>query len=305
MKVFYSAEYVGAAHSFDTTRKSAWIAESLRHDPIPGVELVRPRSLTDAQIADVHDLDYIDAVATGESRTLAESQGFEWDPGLATAVRASTGGTVEAALAALREGVAGSLSSGLHHARYDSGAGFCTYNGLVLAARAAITAGANSVLIVDLDAHCGGGTASLIEHETNIWQVDVSVDPFDWYIGTGRAERVEVDDAETYLHEIRHALSRAERRGPAFDLVLYNAGVDPYEGCAVGGLDGITAEILGERDRYVFEWWSARGIPAACVLAGGYLGARLDRDGLVDLHRGTIAAAARSAAARSAAAIHV
>lgn len=295
MKVYYSPDYVGAAHAFDTTRKSAWIAESLRHDPIRGVDVVRPRPLTDAQIADVHDPDYIDAVTTGDHRDLAESQGFEWDPGLAAAVRASTGGTVEAALAALRDGVAGSLSSGLHHARYDTGAGFCTYNGLVLAAHAALAAGAENVLIVDLDAHCGGGTASLIERDARIWQADVSVDAYDWYLGTSRTELVEIDDADRYLGEIGQVLSRAERRGPRFDLVLYNAGVDPYEGCAVGGLAGITAEILAARERLVFTWCRERGIPVAFALAGGYVGARLDRDELVDLHRETIAAAAQSA----------
>ena len=75
-------------------------------------------------------------------------------------VLSSNGGAVAAGLAALEHGVAGSLSSGLHHARREKGAGFCTFNGLVIAAREALTAGARSVLILDFDAHCGGGTRS-------------------------------------------------------------------------------------------------------------------------------------------------
>src|SRR2546429_582741 len=82
------------------------------------------------------------AVETGLPRDLAESQGFVWGLGLWPMVLASNGGAVAAALAALQEGVAGSLSSGLHHARRGSGAGFCTFNGLVIAARAALAAGA-------------------------------------------------------------------------------------------------------------------------------------------------------------------
>src|SRR6185369_4139490 len=109
----------------------------------------------------------------------AESQGFSWDPGLWRMVLASNGGVVAAARAALQDGVAGSLSSGLHHARHERGAGFCTFNGLALAARAALDAGAGSVLILDLDAHCGGGTTSLIEREPRIWQSDVSVSGLD------------------------------------------------------------------------------------------------------------------------------
>ena len=73
-------------------------------------------------------------------------------------VCASNGGAVAAARAARAGGVAGSLSSGLHHAGRDRGAGFCTFNGLVLAARAALSEGAARVLVLDLDAHCGGGT---------------------------------------------------------------------------------------------------------------------------------------------------
>ncbi|SDD98554.1 hypothetical protein [Rhodococcus tukisamuensis] len=299
MKLYYSPDYVGSSYSFDTTRKSQWIADSLLRSPIAGVELTRPRVLSVDQFAQVHDPAYVDAVVTGEPRQLAEGQGFDWDAGLFPMVQASNGGAVEAAIAALREGVAGSLSSGLHHARYGSGSGFCTFNGLALASKAALAAGAGNVLIVDLDAHCGGGTASLIADEARIWQVDVSVSMFDMYAGTDRAKLAEVTDADRYLSEIGQALSRIERLGPRFDLVLYNAGMDPYEGCAVGGLDGITAEILAERERFVFEWCRTRGIAAAFVLAGGYIGERLDAETLVDLHRSTIAAAAESVARQS------
>ena len=71
-------------------------------------------------------------------------------------VTASTGCVVASGLQAMTDGVAGSLSGGLHHARCDQGSGFCTFNGLALAAKAALAAGAESVVILDFDAHCGG-----------------------------------------------------------------------------------------------------------------------------------------------------
>ena len=179
--VFYSPKYVGSGYAFDTTRKAKWIADSLAESPIPGIELVEPAPLTRDQVAEVHDPEYVQAVETGEPRSLAESQGFSWDAGLWPMVLASNGGAVAAARAALEDGVAGSLSSGLHHAGYGSGAGFCTFNGLVIAAKAALAAGAKSVLILDLDAHCGGGTASLIAGEPRIRQLDVSVSSYDSY----------------------------------------------------------------------------------------------------------------------------
>jgi acetoin utilization deacetylase AcuC-like enzyme len=238
-------------------------------------------------------------------RHLAESQGFEWDPGLWPMVLSSNGGAVAAALDALEHGLAGSLSSGLHHARRGYGAGFCTFNGLVIAARATLAAGAESVLVLDLDAHCGGGTASLIVGEPRIWQVDVAVDGFDYYEtpgASGGERRVSlrlVGNSKDYLPEIQAALHDVARRHPRFDLCIYNAGMDPFEGCSTGGLPGITQPILAARERLVFEWCREEASAIAFVLAGGYIGWGLAAEGLVELHRLTLSAAAESASVRA------
>lgn len=291
MRLFYSPDYVGAAHSFDTTRKARWIVESLSDRPIGGVELLAPTPLAVEDLARVHDGDYIRAVRTGDVPHLAGSQGFDWDPALWPMVLASNGGVLAAARSALEDGVSGSLSSGLHHAKRDRGAGFCTFNGLVIAAKALLEEGAvRSVLILDLDAHCGGGTAELIEGDSRIWHEDVSVDPYDCYSGLANSALWEVDRAGDYLSTVERSLAQAEQRGP-FDLCLYNAGMDPFQGCAIGGLDGITAEVLAERERIVFDWCRRRGLPVAFVLAGGYVGPGLKQAELVDLHRWTIVAA--------------
>ena len=291
VRVFYSPEYVGSEYDFATTRKAKWVADSLTSLPMPAVELVSPPSLSYEQLIQVHAPAYVEAVQTGLPRHLAESQGFDWDAGLWPMVLASNGGAVAAALEALRSGVSGSLSSGLHHARREEGAGFCTFNGLVLAAREALAAGAGSVLILDLDAHCGGGTASLIAEEPRIWQLDVSVCDVDSYQSRERATLRMVREAGEYLGEIERGLHDVQRRGPHFDICLYNAGMDPYEGCDIGGLRGITSEMLCAREQLVFDWCREREWPIAFVLAGGYKGDRLTKEGLVDLHRLTLSAA--------------
>jgi acetoin utilization deacetylase AcuC-like enzyme len=294
VRVFYSPVYVGSAHVFETTRKAQWIADSLGSVPIGGIELVSPSSLSYDQLVQVHDPAYVRAVETGVPRSLAESQGFRWDAGLWPMVCASNGGAVAAALAALQTGVAGSLSSGLHHARRDHGSGFCTFNGLAVAAREALAAGAASVLILDLDAHCGGGTASLIAEEPGIWQIDVSVCDFDRYASGERAWLRIVQDSDDYLGAIERALQDVRLRGPRFELCLYNAGMDPFQGCDIGGLTGITRDTLTVRERLVFDWCREQQLPIAFVLAGGYLGHRLDQEDLVALHRLTLSAAVRS-----------
>ena len=291
--VFYSPLYVGSGYAFDTTRKSKWVADSLSAQPVPGIDLRVPHPLTREQITGVHCPDYVLAVEKGEPRSLAESQGFSWDAGLWPMVLASNGGVVQAALVALHCGVAGSLSSGLHHARYGQGRGFCTFNGLVIAAHAALAAGAKSVLILDLDAHCGGGTHSLIKDAQRIWQIDVSVSNFDSYVPSERTSLHVLRDAAAYLSLIVNQLREVESHAPRFDLCLYNAGMDPSEDCDIGGISGMSREILGERERIVFDWCKERRVPVAFVLAGGYIGERLNESGLVELHRLTLSAAAR------------
>jgi acetoin utilization deacetylase AcuC-like enzyme len=280
--------YVSSRHAFDTTRKAEWIAGSLSESPIPGIELLEPHKLTRDQVAKVHDATYIRAVETGVPPGLAESQGFSWDAGLWPMVLASNGGVVAAGLAALQNGVAGSLSSGLHHARCGRGAGFCTFNGLVIAAREVLAAGVGSVLILDLDAHCGGGTASLIRDEPGVWQIDVSVSSYDSYLSSDRIRLDIVGESGDYLTTVRRKLDEADRQGLHFGLCLYNAGMDPFENCPTGGKQGITREVLCDRERLVFEWCRNRSLPIAFVMAGGYIGPRLDERGLVDLHRLTL-----------------
>ncbi|MGB3743187.1 MAG: hypothetical protein WBD11_01420 [Xanthobacteraceae bacterium] len=286
MMIFYSPSYTISAHSFETTRKSRWIAESLAREPISSIELVAPDPTTAAALSRVHDLQYVDAVRSGKPRELAESQDFPWDPALWEMVCASNGGVIAAAIDALRtRNVSGSLSSGLHHARRARGKGFCTFNGLVLAARAALDAGARTVLILDLDAHCGGGTHELIRGDQRIWQMDVSVDAFDQYKPTGNNQLEIVHDASRYLATIEQKLTWLEREAPRFDICLYNAGMDPFGGCSIGGMQGVTEKILCDREVAVFTWCRMRGVPIAFVLAGGYLGPELERAGLVALHR--------------------
>ncbi len=299
MKVYYNPDYIGAEHHFDTTRKAGWIAESLRERPILNVELHTPLSVTAEELASVHHPAYIEAVRTGVPRELATSQGFTaWGPRLWTTVTASTGGVVAAAFAALADGVAGSLSSGLHHARFATGVGFCTFNGLVLAAEAIHrNAGRliRRILIIDLDAHGGGGTYSLIAIlRPYVYQIDIAVSRVDGYAPQGTPKRTYdyETDANQYLGLVEQRLEEFGKLG-RFDLCLYNAGMDPYEGCVIGGLTGITADILRRREAMVFDWCHAHNIPVAFVLAGGYISPKLSKRELVDLHRLTISAAAK------------
>ena len=292
LRVCYSPAYVGAAHAFETTRKAAWVATSLASHPIPGLGLVGNPSLTASDLAIAHSAAYINAVRTGEPRPLAESQGFAWDPQLWSMVLASNGGALAASKRALTHGVAGALSSGLHHARRDHGNGFCTFNGLAIAALKALGPRVRRILVIDLDAHCGGGTHSILGSNRAIHHLDIAVDSFDRYLPTGSNTLDLVRDSAAYLGVLDRRLE--DLRDRPFDLCLYNAGMDPHQHSPVGGLPGIDAKLLARRERRVFSWCAQRKLPIAFVLAGGYIGPSLDQAGLVALHRLTLQAAAAS-----------
>ena len=287
MHVHYDPTYCQTNVAYDTTRKADAIAESLHERPITGAQLTSPSPATIEAVLAVHDHEYVAALQTGSPHHLAASNGLGWDDELFAAVRASTGGVCAATLDALTNRVnSGSLSSGLHHARADRGNGFCTLNGLVIASRAALAAGAKRVLIVDFDAHCGGGTASLIEHMRGVEQIDVSVSSVDRYVSNLNA-RLAMSDGTDYLGDLQRMLDTVYSP-ESVDVILYNAGMDPHRDA--GGVPPIDTAAIRAREAMVFGWAKSIDVPVAWVLAGGYT-TNTSMDGLVNLHRLTIEAA--------------
>ena len=55
----------------------------------------------------------------------------------------------------------------------------------------------------------------------------------------------------------------------AFDIVFYNAGVDPHRDDRLGRLS-LTDEGLMARDLRVIGFYRDLGLPVACVIGGGY-----------------------------------
>ena len=149
------------------------------------------------------------------------------------------------------------------------------------------------ILILDLDAHCGGGTYSLVRDIPGVVQADISVCRTDFYQPDpdSRSTLDVIARAEDYLPTVSKQLDALA--DDPFDLLICNAGMDPHEDSAIGGLAGITTAVIAERERLVFGWARRHRVGVAFTLAGGYTGARLDQARLVDLHRLTIQAAAR------------
>lgn len=284
MKTFYNDTYAGSEHQSETTQKAKHIAEDLLVDPIRGLELVDPDQYTALAIEyinKIHDQNYVNAVRTGEPRHLATSQGFSWGPNLYPMAVAHTAGLIAATHEALTNNcTAGSLSSGLHHASFGSGAGFCTFNGLAAAALYAVTAlNVNRVLVLDFDAHSGGGTWNIAQRSMpeNLVQIDVTTSRLDTWAPTGESI-LTYSDVEDYRQSIREALEYAETLKP-FDFVIYNAGMDPIN-------DGVSEDVISYRERAVREFIG--NTPAIFALAGGYTWGGETYEDITAWHRMTL-----------------
>jgi acetoin utilization deacetylase AcuC-like enzyme len=260
-------------------------------------ELLVPEAASDADLLRAHDPGYVRSVAEG---TLGERQirriGFPWSPGLVERSRRSVGGTIQAARAALSDGVGVNLAGGTHHAFRDRGEGFCVFNDVAVATRALQHDGSvRRVTILDLDVHQGNGTARIFRGDPDVFTLSVHGEKNFPFAKEESDLDVELPDGAgdpRFLDAVHHGVRLAiEASRP--DLVFYVAGADPYEGDKLGRL-AVSKAGLEARDEVVFSACDAQGIPVAVVMSGGYAE---KIDDIVDIHFASVQRAARHAEA--------
>jgi acetoin utilization deacetylase AcuC-like enzyme len=241
-------------------------------------------------LALVHTPEYLHKVRTGtlspeEIRTLELPQREE----LADGFRLMTGGTCETVTLAMEQGSAVHLGGGLHHAFADHGEGFCLFNDVAVAVRAAARRGIiRRAAVIDCDVHHGNGTAFIFENDPSVFTFSIH-QQHNYPMFKPRSDldiglRDGAGDAE-YLDRLREALPIVAASAP--ELIVYLAGADPYREDRLGGL-ALSMEGLRERDRLVLDAARARQMPIAVVLAGGYA---LDVADTVAIHVATLEAA--------------
>jgi len=208
------------------------------------------------------------------------------------------GGTTLAARCALDRSWAVHIGGGFHHAFREKAEGFCYLNDLAVAARAVQAGdGIERVAIVDLDVHQGNGTASIFAGDASVFTFSIHQqdnypvkESGDRDIGLVSFDRARpgsphVTD-ELYLSILEPELERVlDDFEP--ELVLVQAGADPYERDQLGGFR-LTLEGIRRRDAKVFHACRDRDVPVAVTFGGGY--AEDVRD-TVAIHVGTIRAA--------------
>ena len=264
--VFYSPEQVAepqvASPSASKPRQvvERWQARGFT------IEVLVPRPVTADDLALAHDWRYVDDVLA-----LRAPNGFgNRSASVARSLPWTSGSMLSAALAALDSRlVACAPCSGFHHARYDEGAGFCTFNGLMVAALKLRALGRVARIgILDCDQHYGDGTDDIIDRKgARGW------------IRHATASRGYRREAKSFLA----ALPGIVESFAACDVLLYQAGADPHVHDPLGGF--LDDDQLAERDRTVFREARRLGIPAAWNLAGGY---QDPLDNVLDIHDRTM-----------------
>ncbi len=274
------------AHVFPTEKYVMIVGQLEEQGYLTRQDILEPEAPELGELHLVHDPAYIDDLVhlKWTPRTL-----FSELPLNQTVVDGfilCAGGTYLASRRALEDGICYHVGGGFHHASRNRAEGFCYINDIAYGvARLKAEGRIQRAAVVDCDLHQGNGTARIFEGDPSVFTFSIHQEhnyPIpkarsDWDIGLpdGTGD-------EGYLSLLRPAVEEIyDTHRP--ELVVYQAGADPYVDDMLGGL-ALTKEGLLERDRVVLEGALRRGIPVAVTLGGGY--AR-DLSDLVDIHAGT------------------
>jgi len=256
-------------HKFPT-EKYALLRALLAAD---GFYDLQPAPLADPSVIELaHDAQYVRAFLNGTlDPRIMRRIGFPWSEQLVRRTLASVGGTLAAVTDALDTGFGGNLAGGTHHAFREEGSGFCVFNDLAIAILKLRRQGSvRRAAVLDLDVHQGDGTASIFQAEEEVLTVSLHGEnnfPF-------RKQRSGIDipladgtGDEAYLSRLRTVLPDVAAFDP--QILFYQSGVDGLAGDRLGRLQ-LSHRGLMDRDRAVFEFVRALGIPVVVTLGGGY-----------------------------------
>ncbi len=276
MRVSYAEGYVvplPERHPFPMTKFALLHDLLLREGLIQPSEVVPPRQADWSDLLYVHTPDYLSRLAEGKlDRQEVRKMGFPWSKKLVVRSRLAVQGTINAALMALEDGVAGNLAGGTHHAFPGHGEGFCVLNDVAVAIRVLERARwIRRALVIDLDVHQGNGTAAIFNGDDVAYTLSIHGAKNYPYRKPPSTVDIGLPDATTdsaYLATLTERLPGIIADAMP-DIVFYLAGIDVVKGDRFGRL-ALSEEGLYARDRCVVQAVRDAHLPLTMLLSGGY-----------------------------------
>jgi acetoin utilization deacetylase AcuC-like enzyme len=236
-------------------------------------QLIDPGMIADVDLLRVHTPAYIDSIRTGNFNEITRQKlGLPWSMELARRSHCAVAGTLQAARAALVDGIACNLAGGTHHAFPDRGEGFCVFNDVAIAIRA-LQADEPYLhaMVVDLDAHQGNGTHFIFRGDPHVFTYSI-------HVGRNYPSKKEPGDldvelprwvsGEQYLQQLHATLPVAIGRFEP-DIIFYIAGVDVHTDDRFGQMH-LSSKQMQSRDRWTIDLCRDYSIPTVVLYGGGY-----------------------------------
>lgn len=290
IKIAYSDKYVidlPEGHKFPMIKYELIKEQLLYEGTITSENLYDPGLVAEEIILTTHTSAYWNALKSQQvDERIIRKIGFPMSEKLVNRSRSSVNGTVNAALHALKHGIAFNIAGGTHHAYADKGEGFCLLNDIAVASNYLIREKlAKKILIIDLDVHQGNGSAKIFESNETVFTFSMHCQ--DNY--PLKKEQSDLDISlpaftcdNTYLAALYDALpSLLSKVNP--DFIFFQAGVDVLETDKLGKLS-LTKDGCKKRDEYVLTSCKSASIPLAISMGGGYSAQIRD---IVDAHCNT------------------
>lgn len=154
---------------------------------LPSSHLFTPTPATEADLLRVHSPEYLSVLRRlSAGGPVPDKKDFGFGtldnppfPGMWEATLLYAGGSLDCARLVRNDGfqAAFNVSGGLHHARRDRAAGFCTVADVALAAYYLLDSGAKRIACVDIDAHHGDGTQAFFYDDPRVLTLSVHETP--------------------------------------------------------------------------------------------------------------------------------
>lgn len=260
-------------HRFPMAKYELLPEQLLHEGTISHHNLFEPKIAESNSILACHDEAYFSRLKNLKlTKAEIRKMGFPLSAELVHREQVIMQGTIDAALYALKNGVALNIAGGTHHAFRDRGEGFCLLNDIAIAAKYLLQHQFKKrILVVDLDVHQGNGTASIFQDDENVFTFSMHGEknyPLQKETSNLDIELPDHIDDNTYLKILKNTLPKiAEEFEP--DFIFYQSGVDVLASDKLGRL-GLSKEGCKERDRFVLQFCKDNHLPVAVSMGGGY-----------------------------------